>query len=169
MSFFRIELLRDDFTPFIGFRNYAVRLAADSEFLATLPLTVAFAVLTSALAVPIALATAVLIDGRGRFSGALAVVLLLPWAIAPIADGILWRLMFEPRTGLVTFVLSQLGLPTVVVRDAVGTIVAMAVAVHGARSRSSPSSFSRLSGGSPPRLDGQPGSTAPPTSNRSGT
>ena len=33
MSFFRIELLRDDFTPFIGFRNYAVRLAADSGFL----------------------------------------------------------------------------------------------------------------------------------------
>ena len=97
MSFFRIELLRDDFTPFIGFRNYAVRLAADSEFLATLPLTLGFAVLTSALAVPIALATAVLIDGRGRFAGALAVVLLLPWAIAPIADGILWRLMFEPR------------------------------------------------------------------------
>ena len=29
MSFFRIELLRDEFTPFIGFRNYAVRLAAD--------------------------------------------------------------------------------------------------------------------------------------------
>ncbi len=31
MSFFRIELLRDDFTPFIGFRNYAVRLPADSD------------------------------------------------------------------------------------------------------------------------------------------
>ena len=129
MSFFRIELLRDDFTPFIGFRNYAVRLAADSDFLGTLPLTVGFAVLTSALAVPIALATAVLIDGRGRFAGALAVVLLLPWAIAPIADGILWRLMFEPRTGLVTYLLSQLGLPTVVIRDAAGAIVAMVVAV----------------------------------------
>ena len=129
MSFFRIELLRDDFTPFIGFRNYAVRLAADSDFLGTLPLTVGFAVVTSALTVPIALATAVLIDGRGRFAAALAVVLLLPWAIAPIADGILWRLMFEPRTGLVTYVLSQLGLPTVVIRDAAGAIVAMIVAV----------------------------------------
>ena len=60
---------------------------------------------------PLALATAILIDGRGRFAGALAVVLLLPWAIAPIADGILWRLMFEPRTGVVTYVLTQLGLP----------------------------------------------------------
>ena len=70
MSFFRIELLRDEFTPFIGFRNYAVRLAADSGFLGTLPLTLGFAILTSALAVPLALATAMLIDGRGRFAGA---------------------------------------------------------------------------------------------------
>lgn len=129
MSFFRIELLRDDFTPFIGFRNYAVRLPADSEFLATLPLTLGFAVLTTALAVPLALATAVLIHGRARFAGLLALVLLLPWAVAPIADGILWRLMFEPRTGVATYLLTQLGLPPVVTREAPGALVAMAAAV----------------------------------------
>jgi multiple sugar transport system permease protein len=129
MSFFRIELLRDDFTPFVGFRNYATRLPADTEFLGTLPLTLGFAALTSLLAVPLALATAVLIHSRARFAGALAVVLLLPWAIAPIADGILWRLMFEPRTGIVTFLLTQLGLPPVSIREAPGAVVAMIVAV----------------------------------------
>jgi ABC-type sugar transport system permease subunit len=129
MSFFRIELLRDDFMPFIGFRNYAVRLAADTEFLATLPLTVGFAILTSALAVPLALMTAVLIHGRARFAGALAVVLLLPWAIAPIADGILWRLMFEPRTGIATYLLTVFGLPPVLIREAAGALVATVVAV----------------------------------------
>lgn len=129
MSFFRIELLRDDITPFIGFRNYAVRLPADSEFLATLPLSLGFAVLTSALAVPLALASAVLIHGRARFAGLLALVLLLPWAVAPIADGILWRLMFEPRTGVATFLLTQLGLPPVVIREAPGAVVAMVAAV----------------------------------------
>ncbi len=129
MSFFRIELLRDDFNPFIGFRNYAVRLAADSEFLATLPRSLGFAVLTSAIAVPLALATAVLIHGRARFAGLLGLVLLLPWAVAPIADGILWRLMFEPRTGAATYLLTELGLPPVVIRDAPGALIAMLVAV----------------------------------------
>jgi multiple sugar transport system permease protein len=129
MSFFRIELLRDDFMPFVGFRNYAVRLPADTEFLATLPLTVGFAILTSALAVPLALMTAVLIHGRARFSGLLAVVLLLPWAVAPIADGILWRLMFEPRTGIATYLLTVVGLPPVVIREAAGALVATVVAV----------------------------------------
>jgi multiple sugar transport system permease protein len=129
MSFFRIELLRDDFMPFVGFRNYAVRLPADTEFLATLPLTVGFAILTSVLAVPLALMTAVLIHGRARFSGVLAVVLLLPWAVAPIADGILWRLMFEPRTGIATYLLTVIGLPPVVTREAAGALVATVVAV----------------------------------------
>ena len=128
MSAFRIELLRDDFTPFVAFRNYAVRLPADAEFLGTLPVTVGFAVLTTAVAVPLALATALLINGRGRFSGALAVVLLLPWAVAPIADGILWRLLFE-RTGIATYLLSLAGLPTVVTREAAGAFVAIVVAV----------------------------------------
>jgi ABC-type sugar transport system permease subunit len=129
MSTFRIELLRDDFTPFVAFRNYAVRLPADTAFLGTLPLTLAFAVVTSALAVPLALATALLIDGRGRLSGVLAVVLLLPWAVAPIADGILWRLLVDPRSGIVSYLLTVVGLPPVVVREVAGTFVAMVVAV----------------------------------------
>jgi ABC-type sugar transport system permease subunit len=129
MSFFRIELLRDDFSPFIGFRNYAVRLPADSAFLGTLPLSLGFAVLTSALAVPLALAAAVLINSRTRFAGLLALVVLLPWAVAPIADGILWRLMFEPRTGVAIYLLTQLGLPPVVIREAPGALVAMVIAV----------------------------------------
>jgi multiple sugar transport system permease protein len=129
MSFFRIELLRDDLTPFVGLRNYQVRLPADSQFLATLPLTFGFAVVTSALAVLLALMAAILIHGRARFGGLLALVLLLPWAVAPIADGILWRLMFEPRTGVATFLLAQLGLPSVVIREAPGALIALAVAV----------------------------------------
>ena len=129
MSFFRIELLRDDLTPFVGLRNYQVRLPADSQFLATLPLTFGFAVVTSALAVPIALVAAVMIHRRARFGGLLSLVLLLPWAVAPIADGILWRLMFEPRTGVATFLLAQLGLPSVVIREAPGALMALAVAV----------------------------------------
>jgi ABC-type sugar transport system permease subunit len=128
MSAFRIEMLRDDYTPFVGFRNYAVRLPADAEFLGTLPVTLGFALVTSALAVPLALATALLISGRGRFSGALAVVLLLPWAVSPIADGIMWRLLFE-RTGVATYLLSLVGLPPVVTRDAAGAFVALVVAV----------------------------------------
>jgi multiple sugar transport system permease protein len=129
MSFFRIELQRDDLTTFVGLRNYAVRLPADTAFLATLPLTLGFAVVTSAIAVLIALFAAFLIHERARLSGLLGLVLLLPWAVAPIADGILWRLLFEPRTGLATWLLTEAGLPPLVIRDAPGALIALGVAV----------------------------------------
>lgn len=129
MSFFRIELLRDDLTPFVGLRNYLVRLPQDAEFLGALPRTLGFAAVTSAIAVPLAFAAAAVIHARTRFARWLAVVLLLPWAIAPIADGILWRLMFEPRNGIASHLLAAVGLPPVVIREAPGALIALLVAV----------------------------------------
>src|SRR3989442_851085 len=52
MSIFRIELGKDEVTPFVGLRNFFTRLPADSEFLASIPRTLLFAAGTTALAVP---------------------------------------------------------------------------------------------------------------------
>jgi ABC-type sugar transport system permease subunit len=129
LSFFRIELLRDSITPFIGFRNYATRLPADTEFLATLGLTVGFAIVTTLVAVPVALGTALLVARRSRWSGLLGLLLLLPWAVAPIASGLFWRAMFDPQAGLVNHVLLAADLPPVLLREAGGALVATLVAV----------------------------------------
>src|SRR3954465_3550269 len=88
LSLFRIELLRDDITPFVGLRNYATRLPADADFLRTLPRTVAFSVLVTLIAVPVALGAALLIARSGvRAATALWLFLVVPWAIAPVASG----------------------------------------------------------------------------------
>src|SRR5438093_11422061 len=102
MSFFRIELGRDAYTPFVGLRNYVVRMPADAEFLGTLPLTLLFAVAVTAVAIPVALGAATLIHGHRRLGGFLGLLLILPWAVAPIADGLFWSLMFDPSIGLVS-------------------------------------------------------------------
>ena len=103
-SLFRQELSHDSFRPFITLRNYAVRLGADDVFLGTIPRTIGFAAVATALAVPIALGTALVIHARAgrRGAGLLGLLLLLPWAIAPIADGLLWRLLFDTRSGIST-------------------------------------------------------------------
>ncbi len=128
-SFFRIELTAPGTEPFVGLRNYVVRLPADAEFLGTLPFTLAFAAVTTAVAIPVALAAALLVHSRRRFRGALALLLLLPWAVAPIGDGLLWRLLFDPLYGLVGKLLRYAGLPPVDVTTAPGSVVAMVVAV----------------------------------------
>src|SRR5215212_9453978 len=113
LSFFRIELLRDDFRPFVGLNNYLVRLPVDVAFLNTVPRTLVFAFLATTIAVPIALAAALLVNGRRRGANPLGLLLLLPWAVAPIAAGVFWRLMFDPRFGLVNAGLGVLGIAPV--------------------------------------------------------
>lgn len=109
MSLFRIELLRDGVNRYIGFDNIS-RMAMDSDFTAAIPRTVLFALGTTVLTIPLALATAMLMNRVKRYSAVLAVALLLPWAIAPIVTGFFWRFMFQPSFGIVTSLLRGLGI-----------------------------------------------------------
>ena len=112
LSLFRVEMLRDDLRPFVGVTNY-VNLSRDDAFLATLPRTLVFAAASTALAVPVALGSALLVNARRRWAGILGLLLLLPWGVAPIADGVFWRMVFDDRTGLVNAALGGLGIAPV--------------------------------------------------------
>jgi ABC-type sugar transport system permease subunit len=130
LSLFRIELLRDDLRPFVGLSNFLVRLPLDVDFLDTIPRTLIFAIASTALAVPVALGSALLVNGRRRGGNALGLLLLLPWAVAPIAAGVFWRLVFDTRFGLVNAGLRALGLGTVRwTNEATPTLVVTLVAV----------------------------------------
>lgn len=109
LSLFRVELGRDANTPFIGTRNFE-RLLSDENFLATIPRTVIFAVGTTALTLPLALATALVINRGFRGAGVIGVVLLMPWAVAPVVTGLYWNFIFNGNYGLATGVAMILGL-----------------------------------------------------------
>ncbi|MEV0129664.1 ABC transporter permease subunit [Dactylosporangium sp. NPDC050688] len=109
MSLYRIELLKDGPTRFLGLDNIT-RMFNDSFFVDSIPRTLWFAVGTTVLTIPLALATALLMNRRSRFETPLAVALLLPWAIAPIVTGFFWRFIFQPSFGLATQVSNGLGL-----------------------------------------------------------
>jgi ABC-type sugar transport system permease subunit len=128
LSFFRVELLRDDLRPFVGLHNFVDRLPADTAFLATIPRTVLFAAITSALAVPLALSAALLVHTRRRGGAVLGLLLLLPWAVAPIASGIFWRLVFDNSYGLVNDALRAVGIAPVRWNEAIPTLVVTGVA-----------------------------------------
>lgn len=110
MSLFRIELLRDGPDRYVALKNFH-RLVADSNFTASIPRTMIFAIGTTVLTVPLALATALLMNkAKSRYSAGLSVALLLPWAIAPIVTGFFWRFMFQPSFGVITSILRALGI-----------------------------------------------------------
>ncbi|MDT4891576.1 MAG: multiple sugar transport system permease protein [Pseudonocardiales bacterium] len=110
MSLFRIELLREGPNRYVALKNFH-RLVADSNFTASIPRTMFFAIGTTALTVPLALATALLMNkAKSRYSAVLSVALLLPWAIAPIVTGFFWRFMFQPSFGIITSLLRGMGI-----------------------------------------------------------
>lgn len=109
MSLFRIELLKDGPSRFVGLDN-VTRMFSDSFFVDSIPRTLLFAVGATAVTLPLALGTALLMNRRSKFETPLAIALLLPWAIAPIVTGFFWRFMFQPSFGLATQVTNALGL-----------------------------------------------------------
>ncbi|MBX3029014.1 MAG: ABC transporter permease subunit [Chloroflexi bacterium] len=110
MSLFRIELLRDDLTPFVGLDNYLRRLPADRAFLDAVPRTVVLAAGVTALTVPLALGCALLLTKAFRGSMLVGIAVLLPWAVAPVVTGLYWKFIFQSQFGLATALANILGI-----------------------------------------------------------
>lgn len=109
MSLFRINLLRDTATPFVGLLNYQ-RIPGDTEFLDAVPRTILFALGTTVLTVPLALACALVLNRRFRGAAYLGVAVLLPWAVAPVVTGLYWKFIFQSHFGIATGILTALGI-----------------------------------------------------------
>ena len=109
LSVFRIELAKDDRTPFVGLANYLTRLPADQVILDSIPRTLIFAAGITIVTLPLALVTALALNRRFRGESIFFMVLLMPWAISSIVTGIFWRIMFDVQFGIVNGVLVGLG------------------------------------------------------------
>ncbi len=110
MSLFRIELLRDDLTPFVGLDNYLRRLPADRAFLEAVPRTIVLAAGVTALTVPLALGCALLLTKAFRGSMIVGIAVLLPWAVAPVVTGLYWKFIFQSQFGLATAIANMVGI-----------------------------------------------------------
>lgn len=109
LSLFRIELAKDEFVRFVGLNNYTVRLPIDKEILDAIPRTLILAGLTTAVTLPLALVTALVLNRGFRGSGLFFMAVLLPWAIASVVAGIFWRVIFDTHFGIVNGILVGIG------------------------------------------------------------
>lgn len=91
-----------------GWSNYAA-LFADDSFLMALRNTLIFSFGEVVLVTAIGLGAALLLNHRfGRF-GILRVLLVVPWAIAPVANAVLWKWILNANYGVLNAVLKWLG------------------------------------------------------------
>ena len=104
-----LKLTAPDQVEMVGFQNYIDILKSDSfwySFQNTMYLLVIVVVLTTVFGVCVAL----LLHVDTKFSGVLMALAVLPWAMPPIVNGIIWKFIFHPGYGFMNKLLIGLHL-----------------------------------------------------------
>lgn len=109
MSFKRIELTVSANQKWVGLDNYGYILG-DQVVRESVARTLSFAALTVVISVTLSLILALVLNETFRGRKAVRVLILLPWAVAPVVNGVMWRYLFQSNYGLVNAALSGLGL-----------------------------------------------------------
>jgi multiple sugar transport system permease protein len=109
VSLHRQNLKRPKATRFIGLDNY-FSLWSDPAFLSSLRTTGLFVLLVVSMTVVLATALALVLNETFLGRGALRSLALLPWAMPGVVNGLMWRTIFDAKTGALNGLFTQLGL-----------------------------------------------------------
>ena len=107
ISLFDLKLSRPHRQPFVWFDNYA-HVFQDPMFWDSVTRTASFTVMSVAAIMAIALAMALLLNEEFRGRRFLSAVLLIPWAIPYVANGLMWKWIYDSGYGALNGILYQL-------------------------------------------------------------
>jgi multiple sugar transport system permease protein len=109
VSLHRYNLKRPKAIRFTGLDNY-LSLWQDPEFLSSLRTTALFVLLVVAMTVVLAVVLALVLNETFLGRGVLRSLALLPWAMPGVVNGLMWRTIFDAKTGVLNGLLVSLGL-----------------------------------------------------------
>ncbi|MFD1079687.1 carbohydrate ABC transporter permease, partial [Longispora fulva] len=107
-SFFTVNAL-DPPTRFSGLDNFRA-LAEDAAIRSSIANTALYVVIGVTLSTVLGIAMAILLQRPFRGRSLVIAVLILPWALPGVVEGILWSGIFDPNAGLVSSLMGDLGL-----------------------------------------------------------
>ena len=108
-SFQRHNLMRPGMRGFAGLENYAA-IIAKPEFWTAVQVTLVFVVLSVSLVLLLGIAIAVLANQPVRGQALLRTLILVPWAIPPVVNGLMWQWIYNSRAGALNGLLVSLGI-----------------------------------------------------------
>jgi multiple sugar transport system permease protein len=111
LSLHRYNLKRPNLFRFIGVENYLALLRSD-EFWTALQITLAFTGLGVALVVALGILIALLLNESFPGRGVVRTVVLVPWAIPPVVNGLMWQWIYDAKVGALNGLLVSLHLMT---------------------------------------------------------
>ena len=105
-----MSTLRSGNPPFVGLQNYLTVLS-DPLFLTTLGRTLLMGAISVFLMLAIGLFVAIGMNMKNtRLSWVTRALVLIPWAVPPVANGLMWSFIFNSRYGHLNAALYSLGL-----------------------------------------------------------
>ena len=109
VSFFDTNLKSDGLGQFVGFRNYISALS-DSYFLGSVKTTVIFTVGVVLIEFLVGLGIALLLNSNVAGKNLYFSIIIVPMMIAPVAVGLIWRLLLHSELGVVNYLLELIGI-----------------------------------------------------------
>lgn len=107
ISLFDLKLTRPRRVPFVGLENY-VTVFQDPLFWESVWRTASFTLMSVAAIMVIALLMALLLNEEFRGRRFLSAMLLVPWAIPYVANGLMWKWIYDSGYGALNGLLYQL-------------------------------------------------------------
>jgi sn-glycerol 3-phosphate transport system permease protein len=95
-------------SKFVGLENFAA-LFADDIYLNSLYVTVIFSFAVAIISMSVSLLLAVMADRAIRSATTYKMLIIWPYAVAPVVAAVLWYFLFNPTVGMVSFFLRSVG------------------------------------------------------------
>lgn len=108
VSLHKYNLKRPNVFRFIGLDNYS-EILKSPEFWSALWITVQFTVMVVALVAILGVLVALLLDQSFPGRGLLRTLILLPWAIPPVVNGLMWQWIYDSKIGALNGLLTTIG------------------------------------------------------------
>lgn len=108
ISLHKYNLKRPQRFDFIGLDNYASILRS-TEFWSSLWITVQFTLLVVTVVTVLGVAVALLLNQSFPGRAAVRTLILLPWAIPPVVNGLMWQWIYDSKIGALNGLLVSLG------------------------------------------------------------
>ncbi|MDO9143817.1 carbohydrate ABC transporter permease [Rhodoferax sp.] len=109
ISLFDLKLTRPHRAPFVWFDNY-VHIFQDQMFWDSVGRSTSFTLMSVTAIMLIAMLMALLLNEEFRGRRILSAILLIPWAIPYVANGLMWKWIYDSGYGALNGLLFQLGL-----------------------------------------------------------
>ena len=93
------KLTEPENTKFIGLKNY-ISVLISQAFRDALLNTLVVVVIVLIVGFTLSVVVALILNQKTKINGFLTAIAIIPWALPPIVNGMIWRFIFYPGFGL---------------------------------------------------------------------